>query len=80
DRWFPRRVDDIIRTQPDELVDSVWDCIELGSVNLYMFHCGTNFGFMNGCSPRGQIDLPQVTTYDYDDILDEAVNQTKKFY
>ena len=27
--------------------------------------------FMNGCSARGTLDLPQVTSYDYDALLDE---------
>ncbi|HEM3663711.1 TPA: beta-galactosidase [Streptococcus suis] len=80
DGWFNRWGDEIIRREPEEMVDSVMECIELGSLNLYMFHGGTNFGFMNGCSARGQIDLPQVTSYDYDAILDEAGNPTKKFY
>ncbi|HFR3538431.1 TPA: beta-galactosidase family protein [Streptococcus suis] len=80
DGWFNRWGDEVIRRDPDEMVDAVMECIELGSINLYMFHGGTNFGFMNGCSARGQIDLPQVTSYDYDAILDEAGNPTKKFY
>src|SRR5699024_7769778 len=50
------------------------------SVNLYMFHGGTNFGFMNGCSARGEIDLHQITSYDYDAPLDEQGNPTKKYY
>ncbi|HEM3684565.1 TPA: beta-galactosidase family protein [Streptococcus suis] len=80
DGWFNRWGDEVIRRDPEELAQAVMDCIELGSINLYMFHGGTNFGFMNGCSARGQIDLPQVTSYDYDAILDEAGNPTKKFY
>lgn len=80
DGWFNRWGEEIIRRDPDEMVDSVMECLELGSLNLYMFHGGTNFGFMNGCSARGQIDLPQVTSYDYDAILDEAGNPTKKFF
>lgn len=80
DGWFNRWGDEIIRRDPEELANAVMDCIELGSINLYMFHGGTNFGFMNGCSARGQKDLPQVTTYDYDAILDQAGNPTKKFY
>lgn len=80
DGWFNRWGDEVIRRDPQEMVDSVMGCIELGSLNLYMFHGGTNFGFMNGCSARGQIDLPQVTSYDYDAILDEAGNPTQKFY
>lgn len=80
DGWFNRWGEEVIRRDPDELAASVMEAIALGSVNLYMFHGGTNFGFMNGCSARGQMDLPQVTSYDYDAILDEAGNPTKKFY
>ena len=50
---------------PEELAEAVHEVLELGSINLYMFHGGTNFGFMNGCSARGTLDLPQVTSYDY---------------
>ncbi len=32
------------------------------------------------CSARGTIDLPQVTSYDYDALLDEAGNPTAKYY
>ena len=80
DGWFNRWGDEIIRRDPEELAQAVMDTIERGSINLYMFHGGTNFGFMNGCSARGQKDLPQVTSYDYDAILDEAGNPTRKFY
>lgn len=80
DGWFNRWGDNVIKRDPEELRDSVKEALELGSINLYMFHGGTNFGFMNGCSARGQIDLPQVTSYDYDAILDEQGNPTKKYY
>lgn len=80
DGWFNRWGEEVIRRDSEELADSVMEALELGSVNLYMFHGGTNFGFMNGCSARGQKDLPQVTSYDYDAILDEAGNPTRKFY
>ncbi|CAH1797319.1 unnamed protein product [Owenia fusiformis] len=47
-----------------------------GSVNLYMFHGGTNFGFMNGANyPYA----PTVTSYDYDAILTESGGLTSKF-
>ncbi|MFC3928172.1 glycoside hydrolase family 35 protein [Streptococcus caprae] len=80
DGWFNRWGEDVIRRDPDELAQSVMDVLKQGSINLYMFHGGTNFGFMNGCSARNQTDLPQVTSYDYDAILDEAGNPTRKFY
>lgn len=64
---------------PKEAVDAIMEVIELGSINLYMFCGGTNFGFMNGSSARLQKDLPQITSYDYDALLDEAGNPTKKY-
>lgn len=50
-----------------------------GSVNIYMFHGGTNFGLTNGANDKGRY-LPIVTSYDYDAPLDEAGNPTEKFY
>ena len=80
DGWFNRWKEPIIKRDPEELAEAVREVLELGSINLYMFHGGTNFGFMNGCSARGTIDLPQVTSYDYDALLDEAGNPTAKYF
>ena len=80
DGWFNRWGETIIKRNPEELVESVMEVIRQGSINLYMFHGGTNYGFMNGCSARGQKDLPQVTSYDYDAILDEVGNPTEKYW
>ena len=41
------------------------------SVNLYMFHGGTNFGLTNGANDKGTYQ-PITTSYDYDAPLDEA--------
>ena len=49
------------------------------SVNFYMFHGGTTFGFMNGA----KIDCgysPQTSSYDYDAALDESGVPTQKFF
>src|ERR1700722_5850933 len=52
------------------------------SVNVYMFHGGTSFGFMNGANISGEDGgyRPLTTSYDYDAALDEAGRPTKKFY
>jgi beta-galactosidase len=51
------------------------------SVSLYMFHGGTNFGFMNGANASpGPKYQPAVTSYDYDAPLDEAGNPTDKYH
>ena len=79
DGWFNRWKEPVITREPEELAEAVHEVLEQGSINLYMFHGGTNFGFMNGCSARGTIDLPQVTSYDYDALLNEAGNPTAKY-
>lgn len=49
------------------------------SVNLYMFHGGTNFGFTNGANHKG-IHQPTVTSYDYDAPLSEDGYPTPKYH
>lgn len=80
DGWFNRWGEDIIRRDAIDLANDVREMIKIGSINLYMFRGGTNFGFMNGCSARGNNDLPQVTSYDYDAILTEWGNPSDKYY
>lgn len=54
---------------------------EEASVNFYMFHGGTNFGFYNGanCQLKDQYE-PTITSYDYDALLSESGEPTAKFY
>ncbi len=49
------------------------------SVNFYMFHGGTNFGFMNGANVDGETYQPDVTSYDYDAPLSEDGQITPKY-
>ncbi|SED45429.1 beta-galactosidase [Amycolatopsis tolypomycina] len=49
------------------------------SVNLYMFHGGTNFGLTNGANDKG-VYQPLITSYDYDAPLDEAGDPTPKYH
>ncbi|MBW8750391.1 MAG: beta-galactosidase [Propionibacteriales bacterium] len=49
------------------------------SVNVYMFHGGTNFGLTSGANDKG-VYRPTVTSYDYDAPLDEAGNPTPKYF
>ncbi|QTN00748.1 beta-galactosidase [Sediminibacillus dalangtanensis] len=48
------------------------------SVNFYMFHGGTNFGFMNGAN-HYDIYYPTITSYDYDSLLTESGQVTDKY-
>lgn len=49
------------------------------SVNIYMFHGGTNFGFTNGANDKG-IYEPTITSYDYDAPLTEDGYPTDKYF
>uniref|UniRef100_W5M551 Beta-galactosidase n=2 Tax=Lepisosteus oculatus TaxID=7918 RepID=W5M551_LEPOC len=49
------------------------------SINLYMFHGGTNFGFMSGALEFGTYK-PDVVSYDYDAPLSEAGDYTEKYH
>lgn len=80
DGWFNRWGEAIIKRDADDLAKDVKEMLQIGSLNLYMFHGGTNFGFYNGCSARGSIDLPQITSYDYDALLTEWGEPTEKYY
>ena len=51
-----------------------------GSVNCYMFHGGTNFGFSSGANFINNTYCPLLTSYEVDAILDEAGNPTEKYY
>ncbi|WP_426328921.1 glycoside hydrolase family 35 protein [Pedobacter sp. R-06] len=50
------------------------------SINMYMFHGGTNRDFMNGANYKDISPYePQTSSYDYDAPLNEAGNVTDKF-
>lgn len=66
-------------TDPDEAAKELKELLENGSVNLYMFEGGTNFGFMNG-SNYGMHLTPDVTSYDYDAVLTEDGQLTEKYH
>lgn len=49
------------------------------SVNIYMFHGGTNFGFTNGANHKHAYQ-PTVTSYDYDAALTEFGDPGPKYH
>ena len=52
--WFNRWGEPVIQREGTDLAKEVKDMLAVGSLNLYMFHGGTNFGFYNGCSGEVQ--------------------------
>uniref|UniRef100_A0A8C5KYT7 Beta-galactosidase n=1 Tax=Jaculus jaculus TaxID=51337 RepID=A0A8C5KYT7_JACJA len=62
-----------------EVLETVSAIIDSGSsINLYMFHGGTNFGFINGAMHFHEYKS-DVTSYDYDAVLTEAGDYTAKY-
>lgn len=67
-------------TPPEESARGLeWMLAHDISINLYMFHGGTSFGFMSGAN-YGEAYQPDTTSYDYDAPLDEAGRPREKFF
>lgn len=50
------------------------------SVNFYMFHGGTNWGFLNGANCFNDNYQADTTSYDYDAPLNESGDYTEKYF
>lgn len=73
--------EEFVRRDIDEVAESVESALKYAElVNLYMFHGGTTFGFMNGAHDTGEKFLVQTTSYDVDAPLNEYGIRTPKYY
>jgi len=80
DGWFDHWGEQHHRREAEETARTLDEMLAAGaSLSFYMFHGGTNFGFMNGANYDGRY-LPDVTSYDYDAPLDEAGDPTPKYF
>ncbi|KUP22532.1 beta-galactosidase family protein [Paenibacillus sp. DMB5] len=78
--WFDRWMKPHHTRPASEVAETLDEMLAMGaSVNFYMFHGGTNYGFMNGANLFDEYE-PLVSSYDYDTLLDESGNPTDKFY
>ncbi|XP_035121042.3 beta-galactosidase-1-like protein 3 isoform X3 [Callithrix jacchus] len=78
--WFDRWGDKHHVTDAKEIEHTVSEFIKYEiSFNVYMFHGGTNFGFLNGATYFGK-HAGVVTSYDYDAVLTEAGDYTEKYF
>jgi beta-galactosidase len=79
DGWFDSWGQYHHTTSPEESAADLDALLASGaSVNLYMFHGGTNFGLTSGANDRG-VFAPITTSYDYDAPLDEAGRPGPKY-
>ena len=66
-------------TSAEDYAKIVDDMLKIGSLNMYMFIGGTNFGFTSGAT-HYETFAPDVTSYDYDALLTESGDTTPKYF
>jgi beta-galactosidase len=76
DHWGEKHHDTDANQQTQELD---WILSQGYSINLYMVHGGTTFGFMNGANWEKAYE-PDVTSYDYDSPVSESGALTRKYF
>ena len=78
--WFDHWGGSRHKKAPESAVGDLRFMYERGdSFNIYMFHGGTNFGFMNGSNNLMNRFQPTVTHYACDGILTESGGETEKY-
>ncbi|XP_075151363.1 beta galactosidase [Haematobia irritans] len=79
--WLTHWQEENQRRDGQKVADALRKILEYNaSVNFYMFFGGTNFGFTAGANDFGDSKYaPDITSYDYDAVMDEAGNITHKF-
>lgn len=78
--WFDHWYEDHHVRDPKEVAGLFKEMIDCGaSLNFYMFHGGTNFGFMNGANYYDKYE-PTITSYDYNALLSEAGDLTPAYF
>jgi beta-galactosidase GanA len=78
--WLTHWGEEWARVKTEEILPDLRWLLDNGkSFSFYMFHGGTNFGFMAGANFSDKYQ-PDVTSYDYDAPLDEAGRPTPKYF
>ncbi len=78
--WFDHWTEEHHSRDPQDAADALDDILSMGaSISAYMFHGGTNFGYMNGANDYDAYE-PTVSSYDDDAPLNECGEPTEKYY
>ncbi|RUT45299.1 beta-galactosidase [Paenibacillus anaericanus] len=78
--WFDHWGEEHHTRPADDVANVLDEMMTVGaSVNFYMFHGGTNFGFYNGANFQDKY-APTITSYDYDVLVSECGDITEKFH
>jgi len=78
--WFDHWYEEHHEREHTDVESAFRSFLDMGaSINVYMFHGGTNFGFTNG-SNYDKVLQPTITSYDYCAPLSEAGDRTPLYY
>lgn len=78
--WFDHWTEDHHSRDPQDAANALDEILSMGaSLSAYMFHGGTNFGYMNGANDYDKYE-PTVSSYDDDAPLNECGEPTEKYY
>ncbi len=78
--WFDHWTENHHSRDPEDAAKSLDEILALGgSVSAYMFHGGTNFGYMNGANDYDKYE-PTVSSYDDDAPVNENGELTEKYF
>ena len=77
--WFDHWTEEHHHREPKEAAECFEEVLAAGaSISCYMFHGGTNFGYMNGANNYDKYE-PTVSSYDDDAPVGESGNLTEKY-
>ena len=76
--WFSSWGKELKIRDCKDAANELKEILDLGNVNIYMYHGGTNWGFYNGANYYEELE-PQITSYDYDALLTEWGEETEKY-
>ncbi len=78
--WFDHWGEEHHHRTSEEAAANLDEILSLGaSVSAYMFHGGTNFGYMNGANCDSEYE-PTISSYDDDAPVNESGELTEKYF
>ena len=79
--WFDHWYEEHHTRTVQSITADIGELLDSGaSLNIYMFHGGTNFGFLNGANHTDGVYMPTVTSYDYCALLSECGDLTPAYH
>jgi beta-galactosidase len=79
--WFDHWHEEHHQRSVEDITAATKELLDTGaSLNFYLFHGGTNFGFLNGANCADDGYHPTTTSYDYGALLSECGDLTPAYH